>query len=62
MLVLMVCCGRSLCQVLNIPANKQKISRDNVGFMRDEFSLAFYNVGPDVQLLLGVKERGGRKK
>ena len=30
--------------------------------MRDELTLAFYNVGGDVQLQLGLKERGGRKK
>ncbi|KAK9807061.1 hypothetical protein WJX72_012308 [[Myrmecia] bisecta] len=51
-----------LADVLNIPANKQKIGRDNVGFMRDDLSLAHYNVSPETQLTFGVKERGGRKK
>jgi splicing factor 3A subunit 1 len=47
--------------VLELPANKQKLSRDHVGFLRDEFSLAHYNVGPDTVLTLGTKARGGRK-
>jgi len=29
--------------------------------LRDENSLALYNVGPDVQLELGLKTRGGRR-
>jgi splicing factor 3A subunit 1 len=33
-----------------------------VGFLRDELSLAHYNVGPEVTLVLSMRERGGRKK
>ena len=51
-----------LAGVLALAANKQRLTRDGVGFMRDEFSLAFYNISPDVSLVLGTKERGGRKK
>lgn len=51
-----------LADVLGVPANKQRISREGLGFLRDELSLAHYNVTPEVQLQLGVKERGGRKK
>ncbi len=51
-----------LADVLDVAANKQRISREGLGFLRDELSLAHYNVSPDVQLQLGVKERGGRKK
>lgn len=51
-----------LADVLSLPANKQKLSRDGVGFLKDEFSLAHYNVSEDVTLILGIKERGGRKK
>lgn len=51
-----------LADVLDVPASKQKLARDGVGFLKDEYSLAHYNVGPDVVLTLGTKERGGRKK
>ncbi|GLI60019.1 hypothetical protein VaNZ11_002083, partial [Volvox africanus] len=51
-----------LAAVLDLPANKQKLARDGVGFMRDELSLAHYNVSPDVVLNLGLKERGGARK
>ncbi|GMH40484.1 hypothetical protein BSKO_08388 [Bryopsis sp. KO-2023] len=47
---------------LGLPANKQKLAREGVGFVKDEFSLAHYNISEDVVLTLGVKERGGRKK
>ena len=50
-----------LAEVLKLPANKQRISRDGVGVMRDEETLAFYNVGPETMLTLGVRERGRRK-
>ncbi len=30
--------------------------------MRDELSLAHYNVSPEVVLTLGLKERGGARK
>ena len=51
-----------LASVLDLAANKMKLSRDIVGFLRDEPSLAHYNVGPGVQLTLGIKEGRGRKK
>lgn len=51
-----------LADVLDLPANKQKLNREGVGFLRDDFSLAHYNVSPEVVLTLGMKERGGRKK
>ena len=51
-----------LADVVGIAANKQKIGRDQLGFLKDELTLAHYNVSPDIQLTLGVKERGGRKK
>ncbi|KAF5843032.1 Pre-mRNA splicing factor PRP21 like protein-domain-containing protein [Dunaliella salina] len=51
-----------LAGVLGLAASRQKISRDGVGFLKDEFSLAHYNVAPDVILQLGAKDRGkGRK-
>lgn len=51
-----------LSAVLDLPANKQKLAREGVGFLRDELSLAHYNVAPDVVLTLGLKERGGARK
>ena len=51
-----------LAGVLQLPINKQKLTRDGVGVMRDDNTLAHYNVSPDVQLVLDVRERGGRKK
>lgn len=51
-----------LAGVLGLAANKQRLVREPCGVMKDEFSLAFYNVAPDVILQLGTKERGGRKK
>lgn len=51
-----------LSTVLGLPANKMKLARDGVGFLRDEPSLAHYNVGQDVTLTLGTKDRArGRK-
>lgn len=38
------------------------LCRDEVGVMRDNLSLAHYNVFGDVQLTLGMKERGRGKK
>ena len=51
-----------LASVLGLVANKQRLTREGCGFMRDEFTLAFYNVAPDVVLVLSTKERGGKKK
>lgn len=51
-----------LSSVLGVAANKIKLSRDGVGFLRDEPSLAHYNVAPNVVLSLGTKERTRGKK
>ena len=51
-----------LADVVGIAANKQKLTREPIGVMRDEQSLAFYNVSPDVQLQLGISKRGGKRK
>ncbi|PRW57503.1 putative splicing factor 3A subunit 1 isoform A [Chlorella sorokiniana] len=50
-----------LSEVLSLPPGKQQLSREHVGIMKNELSLAFYNVGQKVHLQLGIKERGGRK-
>jgi splicing factor 3A subunit 1 len=44
--------------VTGLGANKQKLQREGVGFLRDELSLAHYNVAPDVVLQLSTKTRG----
>lgn len=48
--------------VTGVAVNKQKLNREGVGFLRDDLTLAHYNISPDVVLLLGTKDRGGRKK
>lgn len=48
-------------QVLKQPPNRLQLSREGVGFLKDQFSLAFYNVSGDVQLQLSIRQRGGRK-
>jgi splicing factor 3A subunit 1 len=48
--------------VLSLPPGKQQLSREHVGVLKNELTLAFYNVDAGVQLQLGLKERGGRKK
>ncbi|KAL3698045.1 hypothetical protein R1sor_012121 [Riccia sorocarpa] len=46
---------------LALPANKQKLN-SHLGFLKDNLSLAYYNIGPGETLQLGLRERGGRKK
>ena len=51
-----------LSPMLGLAANKQKLQVDTVGFLKDNLSLAHYNLSEESTLSLGVKERGGRKK
>lgn len=51
-----------LAEVLGVAANKLQLSREGVGFLKDAFSLSFYNVSSDFTLNLSVRGRGGRKK
>ncbi|KAG8389376.1 hypothetical protein BUALT_Bualt02G0222800 [Buddleja alternifolia] len=46
---------------IQLPANKQKLS-GKAGFLKDNLSLAYYNVGPGDSLSLSLRERGGRKR
>lgn len=46
---------------LQLPANKQKLSV-RTSFLKDNLTLAYYNVGPGVVINLTLRERGGRKK
>ena len=50
-----------IADAVSLPANKQKLNREGVGFLADGLSLAHYNVGPGTVLTLGAKARGGRK-
>ncbi|CAI9099804.1 OLC1v1036680C1 [Oldenlandia corymbosa var. corymbosa] len=46
---------------IQLPANKQKLS-GKAGFLKDNVSLAYYNVAPGDTLALSLRERGGRKR
>jgi splicing factor 3A subunit 1 len=46
---------------LGIPPGKQKLQYEGM-FIKDSSSLAFYNVGNGSTIVMGLKERGGRKK
>ncbi|VFQ73504.1 unnamed protein product [Cuscuta campestris] len=46
---------------IQLPANKQKLS-GKAGFLKDNLSLAYYNVSPGEALNLSLRERGGRKR
>jgi len=44
-----------------MPSNKQKL-KSEIGFWKDNKTLAYYNASNGMVLELGIKERGGRKK
>uniref|UniRef100_A0A1D1YVN5 Putative splicing factor 3A subunit 1 n=1 Tax=Anthurium amnicola TaxID=1678845 RepID=A0A1D1YVN5_9ARAE len=46
---------------VQLPSNKQKLSA-RAGFLKDNLTLAYYNVGPGETLTLALRERGGRKR
>lgn len=46
---------------VQLPANKQKIN-GKAGFLKDNHTLAYYNIAPGEALTLALRERGGRKK
>lgn len=52
----------AIAKFTKLPANKQKLSMVGVGFLKDNMSLAGYNVGDGAVISVEVKERGGRKK
>jgi splicing factor 3A subunit 1 len=53
---------QKLADLLGMPANKQKLRAEGLGFLKDAKSLGFYNATDNLEVELGVKERGGRKK
>uniref|UniRef100_A0A5B7ALD3 Putative splicing factor 3A subunit 1 n=1 Tax=Davidia involucrata TaxID=16924 RepID=A0A5B7ALD3_DAVIN len=46
---------------IQLPSNKQKLS-GKAGFLKDNLSLAYYNVAAGETLALSLRERGGRKR
>ncbi|OIT32961.1 putative splicing factor 3a subunit 1 [Nicotiana attenuata] len=46
---------------IQLPANKQKLS-GKAGFLKDNLSLAYYNVASGETLTVSLRERGGRKR
>ncbi|KPM05088.1 splicing factor 3A subunit 1-like protein [Sarcoptes scabiei] len=48
-------------ELTNLPPGKQKLQLEGV-FLKDQNSLAYYNLPQGASLTLGLKERGGRKK
>lgn len=46
---------------IQLPANKQKLS-GKPGFLKDNMSLAYYNIAVGEALSLSLRERGGRKR
>eukprot|EP00658_Telonema_sp_P-2_P008314 TRINITY_DN13125_c0_g1_i3.p1 TRINITY_DN13125_c0_g1~~TRINITY_DN13125_c0_g1_i3.p1 ORF type:complete len:652 (+),score=181.59 TRINITY_DN13125_c0_g1_i3:105-1958(+) len=47
-------------QLGGMPAKSQKL-KSGVAFLKDNLTLAHYNIGPGSMLELGVQQRGGRK-
>ncbi|KAK1744933.1 splicing factor 3A subunit 1 [Skeletonema marinoi] len=45
----------------NMPMNKMQLKHPTTGFLKDNFALAHYNIGPMTTLELVPKTRGGRK-
>lgn len=48
-------------ELTNLPPGKQKLQFDGI-FLKDQNSLAFYNLPNGSSIILALKERGGRKK
>jgi splicing factor 3A subunit 1 len=46
---------------IQLPSNKQKLS-GKPGFLKDNLSLAYYNIAAGETLSLSLRERGGRKR
>lgn len=47
---------------LGLAINKQKLKGPHSSILKDNLTLAYYNVTPGTTLILGTKERGGKKK
>jgi len=49
-------------QATGVPGNRQNLKTDLHGFLKDKFSMAFYNFLSGTEIALSLKERGGKKK
>eukprot|EP01097_Dermamoeba_algensis_P007019 TRINITY_DN4394_c0_g1_i1.p1 TRINITY_DN4394_c0_g1~~TRINITY_DN4394_c0_g1_i1.p1 ORF type:complete len:693 (-),score=176.67 TRINITY_DN4394_c0_g1_i1:97-2109(-) len=49
-------------EAIGMPSSKQKLRTDDLPVLKDNFTLAYYNISPTILLSLSSKERGGRKK
>jgi len=47
---------------IGMPQNKQKLKAPGISILKEQLSIAYYNMLPGTVVSLGVKERGGRKK
>merc|ERR1712072_1629326 len=45
----------------SVPVNKMKLHNDTVGFLKDRYTLAFYNLQDGAELDLTARARGGLK-
>lgn len=48
-------------ETIGLSVGRQKLSIPNHPLLKNNFSLAYYNIGDGFKLQLGLKERGGRK-
>jgi hypothetical protein len=46
----------------SVAVNKQNIKHDRLGFLKDKYSLAYYNIESGTPIQFSIKERGGKKK
>lgn len=49
-------------EICNLPSAKQALNIDALGFLKNDKSLAYYNLQSGQVIQLSVKERGGRKR
>merc|ERR1719335_1523796 len=45
----------------SVPANKMKLHSESVGFLKDRYTLGFYNLNDGAELDLSVRARAGVK-
>jgi len=53
---------QKLQEAISVPVNKQKLKVEDLPVLRDNFTLAYYNIGPSTEVQFGVKERGRKRK
>ena len=53
---------KMIAKELGLPVSKQQLSAPELGFIKDTFTLAQYNIGSGAVLALSLRERGGKRK